>query len=58
MPTQTSAPGVAIHHMQKAFNVQLESSSVKYAISLVTSHQRVTKKVKVTTHIAQPNQEN
>ena len=42
----------------KASNVWLESSSVKYAINLVTSHQYVTRKVKVTTHQAQPNQGN
>ena len=32
------------HHMQKASNVKLESSSVKYAINLATSHQYASKK--------------
>ena len=58
MADQTSVVDVVTHHMQKAFNVWLESSSVKYAINLVTSHQYVTRKVKVTTHQAQPNQGN
>ena len=37
-------------HMQKAFNVWLESSNVKYAINLATSCQYVTRKVQITTH--------
>ena len=58
MANQTSVVDAVTHHMQKAFNVQLESSSVKYVINLVTSHQYVTRKVKVTIHQAQPNQGN
>ena len=36
--------------MQKAFYVQPENSNARYATSLVTSQQCVTKKVKVNTH--------
>ena len=35
--------------MQKASNVKLESSSVKYAINLATSHQYASKKAKANT---------
>ena len=52
MPPQTSAIGAVTHHMQKAFSVLPEGSSAKYAISLATSHQYVTRKVQVTTHQA------
>ena len=44
-----STTGAVIHHMQKASNVRLESSSVKYAINLATSHQYVSRKAKVNT---------
>ena len=37
MADQTSVVDAVTHHMQKAFNVQLESSNVKYAINLATS---------------------
>ena len=47
--TPISATGVVIHHMQKASNVWLESSSVKYAINLAISHQYVSRKTKVST---------
>ena len=49
MPPQTSAIGAATHHMQKAFSVPPESSSAKYAISLATSHQYVSRKAKANT---------
>ena len=44
-----SATGAVTHHMQKASNVKLESSSVKYAINLATSHQYASKKAKANT---------
>ena len=42
----------------KGFNVQLENSNAKYATSLVTSQQYVTRKVKVNTHLTHSNQGN
>ena len=44
-----SATGAVTHHMQKASNVKLESSSVKYAINFATSHQYASKKAKANT---------
>ena len=44
-----SATGAVTHHMQKAFNVKLESSSVNYAINLATSHQYASKKAEANT---------
>ena len=49
MLTPISATGAVIHHMQKASNVRLESSNVKYAINLAISHQYVSRKTKVNT---------
>ena len=49
IPPQTSTTGAATHHMQKAFNVQLESSNAKYATNLATSHQYVSRKAKADT---------
>ena len=58
MTNQTNVVDAVTHHKQKVFNVRLESSNVKYAINLATSHQYVTRKVQVTTHQARPNQGN
>ena len=44
-----SATGVVTHHMQKAFNVQLESFNAKYATNLATSHQYAFRKAKANT---------
>ena len=41
--------GVATHHMQRAFSVQLESSNAKFATNLATSHQYVSRKAKANT---------
>ena len=49
MANQTSVVDVATHHMQKAFNVWLENSSVKYATNLANSHQYVSRKAKANT---------
>ena len=58
MPALISTTGVVIHYMQKAFYVQPENSNARYATSLVTSQQCVTKKVKVNTHQVHLNQGN
>ena len=58
MPTPISATSVETHGMQRDFNVQLENSNAKYATSLVTSQQCVTRKVKANTHLTHSNQGN
>ena len=57
-PTPISATSAVIHYMQKAFYVQPENSNARYATSLVTPQQCVTKKVKVNTHQVHFNQGN